>query len=249
VAKREKATVKEEEILAAVETHPLIALLEPAVRRQVVRASSLVNYRAKRTFLKEGDPPEQAYFLIEGSVRVFHRARDGTEVLLKLFRAPVMFGEMEVMANRPFLENVVTLSPSTVLHIPRGVFMQLLPRQHAFTTGIALDLAARLCIAADNLKALAFSDVDTRLANVLVDYAELASSPVEGGLRIDTLITQDGIARDLAVSRKAVGEALLKMKREGLVSKREGRYVLHSIDSLKARRSKTLALAYRLGGS
>src|SRR5688500_6444269 len=98
--------------------------------------SRVVPYRQKRTLLKESEPAEHVFFLLTGSVRVFHRSPEGVELLLKLFRAPVMFGEMEVIARRPFLEHVITLEPSTVLLIPAQVFLQLLEHQAAFARAV-----------------------------------------------------------------------------------------------------------------
>src|SRR5687768_13253523 len=114
----------ESEVLTRAAEHPLFKVLETNVLRTIVRASKLVPYRPKRTILREGEQPEYVFSLLKGSVRVFHRAGE-SEVLLKLFRAPALFGEMEVLAERPFMEYVNTLENSELMLVPAGVFRQV----------------------------------------------------------------------------------------------------------------------------
>jgi CRP/FNR family transcriptional regulator, cyclic AMP receptor protein len=240
--------MEEHEALAAASAHPLLALLEPKVLESVVKNSRIVTYRLKRTIIKEGDLATHAYCLLSGAVRVYHRSQDGeSEVLVKLFRAPALFGEMEVLAQRPFLEYVTTIDYSTILQIPAELFHKLVRTSPRFSQSIAVDLAARLCIATHNERALAFCDVETRLANLLLDYAQFFGEPQsDGSVRLTVALSQESMARDLAVSRKSLTRSLLKLKREGILTKANARYVLRDVDAIKKRSSNTLGLNYRI---
>ncbi|MBI5511764.1 MAG: Crp/Fnr family transcriptional regulator [Deltaproteobacteria bacterium] len=235
------------EITAKAALHPLLAVLEADILGAVVRASKLISFRARRTILKEGDPPQQAFCLLSGAVRVFHRSAEGNEVTVKLFRAPALFGEMEVLAGRPFMEYVTTLEPADILLVPAAVLLKLVKTQRSFAEAMAVDLSLRLCIATHNERALAFCDVDTRLANLLVDYAELAGEPrAEGGIRISVPLTGESMAKDLAVSRKSLVRSLAKLDELGLATKSDGRYVVADLEALRRRGSGTLGLTYNL---
>jgi len=234
------------EIIKRVAQHPLLAVLDADVLASVVRAGKLIHFRARRIILKEDDPPQQAFCLLSGAVRVYHRSANGNEVTVKLFRAPALFGEMEVLAGWPFLEYVITLEPSEIFLMPAAVLVKLLKTQRAFAEALAVDLSLRLCIATHHERALAFCNVDTRLANLLIDYAEVAGEPCDLGVRITTLLTGNSMAHDLAVSRKSVVRALGKLEELALVAKAEGRYVVIDLDALRQRGSGTLGLAYKL---
>jgi CRP-like cAMP-binding protein len=220
--------------------HPLLGQIDPGVLDVVIRSSKLVHFRAKRTLLKEGDPPEQVYYLLDGAVRVYHREKDGNEVLVKLFRGPALFGEMEVIAERPFLEYVTTLERSDILLIPAKVFRKLVNTQKQLAIDLVRDLAARLCIATHNEKALAFCDVDTRLANLLLDYVAIAGEPAGNGVRISVRLTQESMAHDLGVSRKSLVRALGKLQKLKILKKHEGRYEILDADALESRGSGTI---------
>lgn len=237
--------LSEAEILALVGAHPLMRVLDPNILRTIVRASRLVRFGPKRPVLKEGEPPEHAFCLLRGAVRVFHRSGE-SEVLLKLFQAPAMFGEMEVISNLPFMEHVTTIDPSEILHIPAAVFRQIVKKEAAFACALAEDLAMRLCISAANQKALAFADVETRLANLLLDYAEFFGEADGDGIRLTVSLSQDSMAHDLAVTRKAVNSTLSKFKDENLVDKRDARFVILNKEALRARGMGNLRLSYRI---
>jgi CRP-like cAMP-binding protein len=223
-----------------------LALVDAKRRAKVIAASRLVPYRAGRPVVKEGDPPGAVFCLLEGAVRVFHRAPDKSELLVKLFRAPALFGEMEVLVGIPMLEFVSTVERSEILQVPATVFRELLDLEPRFLKALVIDLSARLCIATHNERALGFLDVETRLANLLNDYADLAGEHEDGALRIAVALTQDGMARDLAVSRRSLIRALEKLRREKLIAKRDGRYVILDRARLRARGSGMLGLTYRL---
>jgi CRP-like cAMP-binding protein len=231
----------------ALARHPLWGALTPAGQSQLLGSARWMTYRAGRTFLREGDPPERLFLLISGAVKIFHRSRSGAEVTLKLFRAPVFFGEMEVMAERPFLEFAKTLENCEILEISGAVFRAILPDEPKLGLLLARDLADRLCIACCNERALAFADVPTRLANVLLDYAALSGRPCPEGLRLELRLSQRLLSEDLAASRRAVASALEALKRDGILGKVDGRYVIHDEVRLRARSSRRQGLFYRAG--
>lgn len=232
--------------IALVMRHPMLARLHREVLESLLAQSRLVPYRAGRPVLREGAAPEHVYCLIEGAVRVFHRNGEGEEILVKLFKAPALFGEMEVLVGSRFLEHVSTIEPSRILHVPAAWFRRLVETDASFCRALVVDLSARLCIATQNERALAFLDADSRIANLLLDYASVASRPDGDGLILEVRLTQDGIARDLALSRKTVTRTLQRFRTEGIISKRGGRYVLHDLPGLEARSTHRASLSYRL---
>ena len=230
--------------LEVVARHPLLRELTAPALRGLVADSTQVCLRPKRVVLREGDPPTCAYFLLSGAVRVFHRAGDA-EYLLKLFRGPALFGEMEVMTRRPFLEHVVTLVPSELLTVPAETFRSLVDSQPRFASVLAYDLASRLCIAAHNLRGLAFGNLENRLAHLLLDYAALFGQDHAGEVRLELALSQEMMARDLAVSRKAINDALTELKRRRFLEKRQARYVLTAPAQLRALSTGTLSLGFQ----
>lgn len=223
-------------------SHPLLALLPADVLAAVVRSSEQIAYRAKRSILKEGEAANHVFCLLDGAVRVFFRNGDGSEVTVKLFRGPALFGEMEVLARRPFIEHVTTLERSTILRIPADTFRKLVATQNAFTIALVHDLSQRLCIAGDNERRLAFADVDARLATLLLDHVALIGEAEPIVLKV----TGQGLSQDLGVSRKSMVRSLRKLTDAGVITKRGQSYQVNDLAELRLRGHGTAGVVYKL---
>ncbi|HSI03738.1 MAG: Crp/Fnr family transcriptional regulator [Myxococcota bacterium] len=231
-------------MLATLRSHPLLASLDDAALATLVNAGTTQALRSKRTFLRDGGVADTVYFLLTGAVRIYHRDGKSSEVLLKLLRAPAMFGEIEVIAKRAYVENVSTIEDSQVLGVPAAVFRVLLTRYPDFCSAVLADVANRFCVAAINIKAVAFADVRMRLAALLLDYAALAGKPGPAGEVIDAAVSQESLARDLAVSRKAVQNAMAELQRRGFMAKHAGRYVIADRPGLESVANLRAGLTY-----
>jgi CRP-like cAMP-binding protein len=237
----------ETEVLAVARQHKLLASLNESVLTNVIRASKVVHFRPNRPVLKTGDPATHVLCLLNGAMRVFYAEDSGSELLVKLFRGPALLCEMEVLTGIAIMPNARTIQDSDILFVPANVFMTLVNSYPDFTRVLVQDLATRLCVASDRQRALAFADVERRFANLLLDYAQLSGVETSDGLRIETALTQDGISRDLAVSRKAVNNILQIMKDAGILDKRNARYVILDMDALVRRSSRGLLVTHQIG--
>lgn len=225
--------------------HPFLAKLDDEARALVLRSSSITPYRGGRQVIKQGDPPK-AFCLLSGACRVYH-SEDEKQLLVKLFKAPAFGGEMEVLCDRVYLVNMRTLEPSRVMWLDNEVFKHLVNTRIAFAAQLCNDLSARLFIATSLERALAFADVDARLADLLLDYGHLVGVTDPQGLRIPIALSQDAMAQDLGVSRKAVVRSLLNFKKAGLVTKDAGRYIIQKEQELTEVSWGGLRLSYKLG--
>src|SRR5688500_1330774 len=100
-----------------------------------MQSSRMITFREDRTIFRAGEAATSAYFLLTGAVRQFHRKGD-VEATVKLFRAPALFGEMEVLTQQNHLENAKTLEPSEIVIAPANLFRQLVDKQPAFAAAL-----------------------------------------------------------------------------------------------------------------
>jgi CRP/FNR family transcriptional regulator len=222
--------------------------VEPAVVEEIVARAVERAFEPGACVLMEDHAELSFFILLKGSVKVLYRSPEGLEVVVKLFRAPAVFGEMECLTRVPYLETVQTLERSLVLELPQAEFMEALRRSHALTFNVLGDLAARLCIAAQNERSLAFHPVETRLAQLLLTYVDFYGLPVEGGVRIRIPLSQDDLANALGVARRSVTRALKEWQEQDLIAKEGGCYVVRAPEKLEAITDPTLLrIGHRTG--
>lgn len=227
--------------------HPVLRGVEPAHVRSLVDAGETCVYATGELLLREGEEELFCFFLIAGSVKVFYTSPDGFEVVVKVFGAPSVFGEMECLTGIPYLESVVAVEKAKALRVPAAALSRALEESHPLSANLLRDLAARLCIAAQNENALAFLPVSSRLANLLLTYVRLYGVPVDGGTMIRVKLSQDELANGLGVAKKSVSRTFREWQAEGLVTKQNGCFVVRDVTELAARGTGHLDIGHRYG--
>lgn len=239
------------DLMAQLRQNPLFSLVDSDALELIGRHAERVRFRAGRKVLREGDQAGDVFVLVSGGVRIYHKAPTEAEgeIVVKLFRAPAFFGEMEVLLEIAWLETVETVLPSEVIRIRGAAFESLLKQDLALCLGLVRDLTLRLCIATEHARVLAFTSAEARLASLMMDHINLFGVPDEatGGLRLDVKLSQETLARSLAVSRKTINQTLRRWRQDGLLLKKDARYIVLDVEGLRGRGLEAkYGLAYRL---
>ena len=101
--------------------------------------------QAKVHVIKEGDAPGHPIFiLMSGSVEVIKHGLDGRDHVISSLAAPSVFGEIEVLARRPAIAGVVSVSPVKVALLRRGVFDEMCSANRPCILKIIKNLATTL---------------------------------------------------------------------------------------------------------
>ena len=203
--------------------------------------------------LHEGDKSEHLFALLSGIVGVFYSSIDGDNVLVKIFGSPAVFGEMELVFKQPRQEYVEAFEKSRVARFPAEPFMKAMQAQKEACYIAFKDVSARLCIAAYHERALAFLDAPTRLAGLLVSFAcaygeDAPFDDKNQGVRLKFKLTNDMLARCLAVTTRSIERAMKDWRGEGWIKKDKGFLIVRSLDELEDRADpERLALFSTLG--
>jgi CRP-like cAMP-binding protein len=179
-----------------------------------------------------GQPIDHLHVLLAGSVRVFHQNPDGLELTVKLFRAPVVYGDIELFNQLPFLENVAALDRATIARFPRADYDRFLDEHPAAMRAHLQHLAAAFCVAVRNEQQL-FASLERRVANLIVAYARIQTSAPPIGDKPAVALSQESIAQSLGVVRRSVAGVLATWTKEGIVRKRGAYLVIERPDVLE----------------
>lgn len=186
---------------SSLQRHPIFGRSAPAVRAQLLSSSRVLSLPPRARVLSEGDVAKSIFALERGAVRVFHQSTGGDEVSLKLFRAPVVFGEAEALYGVPFQENVETIEDCHLIEMPTAAVKEFLAAAPLAAIAFVEDLSARLAIASYHQRSLAFHPITIRLANFLLDYAEWTNDP--GVHEWSLALSQDDMAAAIGAARRA----------------------------------------------
>jgi CRP-like cAMP-binding protein len=189
--------------------------------------------RARRTLVREGTPGAQVYLLTSGAVRVMRGARSsGKGALLWLATAPALLGVEEALMDTPSVHDIMTVEPSSAIAIPAELFRELAVTDRVLRDAISRMLAERIVRLSGRAASMKACVTETRLAQLLLDYAELCGAPSTGSIELRFRLSQEMLAQDLQVSRRVVGPALASLRRARLVEKKAGRYTIVDLAAL-----------------
>ena len=185
-----------------------------------------VDIAAGATLFSPGGACQGFVIVLDGAVRVTLTSSSGRSLLL--YR--VGPGETCVQttlcltAGRSYSAEGVTEKPTRVIVIPRARFASLM-RAEDFRAFVFERFGARLDDMTRVLETIAFTRIDARLAQALLDRAGAAG---------EVTATHQQLADDIGSAREVVSRQLKIFAREGLVEAGRGALVLRDAAALRA---------------
>lgn len=191
-----------------------------------------VDHQPGALLLEAGAAPEYLHVLLSGTVRIFHRAPDGREAVVKLMRAPAVFGDIEILCGTRMLESVSAVDEVCVARIPSAEYLEFLQRHPAAVMEHLRHLAAAFCVSACNERQV-FFPLEPRIANLLLTYAEFYGTRSGEGMLIQHPLSQGDISKCLGVVRRSVAEVIGRWRKSGLVARYNDQILLKDVPALQ----------------
>jgi CRP/FNR family transcriptional regulator, cyclic AMP receptor protein len=178
------------------------------------------NYAAKQLIIKEGDPSNDLFYIISGSVTVMIEDSKGNEIVLAYLNAGEFFGEIGLFSaanNSNRTAFVRAKSKSDIAKISYEKLQSLHTIFPELLFSIASQMALRLRRTSRKVSDLAFTDVKGRVARTLLDLCKEPDAMTHpDGMQIR--ITRQELGRIVGCSREMVGRVLKSLEEDHLIS-------------------------------
>jgi CRP/FNR family cyclic AMP-dependent transcriptional regulator len=181
------------------------------------------HYDKRVDFIREGEPAETLYFLVDGSVAALIEDEDHRELTLAYINKGEFIGEMGLFLPQKTRSVIVrTRTKCQVAEITYKRLEQLLDRElreHAkgLMFAIGTQLSLRLRQTSRKVGDLAFLDVTGRIAGTLLELCKQPDAMTHpDGMQIR--ITRQDIGRMVGCSREMAGRVLKSLEEQGHIS-------------------------------
>lgn len=175
-------------------------------------------YAAKQLIIKEGDPSNDMYYIISGSVTVMIEDSKGHEIVLAYLNAGEFFGEIGLFDDRH--NRTAFVRAKSKSDIAKISYEKLKTLHNIFPDllfSIASQMAIRLRRTSRKVSDLAFTDVKGRVARTLLDLCKEPDAMTHpDGMQIR--ITRQELGRIVGCSREMVGRVLKSLEEDHLIS-------------------------------
>src|SRR4051795_1737942 len=102
------------------------------------------SYASGQVLFSEGDEGRDVVVLLSGSVKIVSTAPSGREVILEVFDAGELVGELSAIDGQPRSATAVALTPVDILVIQTPEFLSFLEEHGSAATGLLRTVVARL---------------------------------------------------------------------------------------------------------
>jgi CRP-like cAMP-binding protein len=176
------------------------------------------SYPAGQIVLLEGAASSVLYVVQAGRLKLFKTSARGREQVLRLLRPGDMFNEVAVFDEGPNPASAQAIEDCTLYLLRRRDLMRFMAERPGIALAVTRTFARALRDALDLVEDLAFRDVTSRLARILLGGQNGAAPRV----------TQELLAAMAGSRREVVGRALKALSQEGAVKIERGR--IHVLD-------------------
>jgi CRP/FNR family cyclic AMP-dependent transcriptional regulator len=175
-------------------------------------------YRENEIIFHRDDPGVALYIIVSGKVKIHNETVEGGDVIHAVFSDGEFFGELSLLDGAERSADVSTIEATEVLVLTREDLLDCIKQHPQIGINILAELAQRIRILNESVKALSSLDVNGRLAMQLINLSHDHGIPSTEGVKIGVRLTQTDLASLTGASRESINKALGRLRRRGYLT-------------------------------
>lgn len=180
------------------------------------RASAVTAiYKRRQVIFHEGTPANGLYILCSGAVKLYQSDRFGHDHILDIAVPGDVLGELPGDPAEPYSSSAEALADSQLCYLPRERLVPLIAQYPMIGVRLIEAFSRAIATARKKVRALALKRAENRLAELLVQLAEVAGEPVGNGttrMRLD--YSRRELAEMIGVSTETAIRLLARLKQK-----------------------------------
>ena len=186
----------------------------------------------KDTIFTPGDPDDQLYFLLSGTVRLYKIYGDYKEATTALLKDGGVFGKLNLVEGRWQDVFAEAVTQARVAGVQKASLERVIKSDPAFALKLFSSLSERLRQSDEVIESLLHREVSCRLGTLLLNLSERFGEDNGAGRLIDVRLTHQDLANMIASTREAVSKVMSEFQRDGVVESRNRRIAIVDRDAL-----------------
>ena len=188
----------------------------PAADLETVATFAVIKTLAKGDYLfHEGDSADGLYVVQRGLINVHRVSAAGKEQVIHVFRPGESFAEATLVSQGGYPADATAIEPSSVILIPKKDFVALLRTRPDLSLRMLASMSQHLRVLVGLLDDLRLKDVETRLANWLLQRCPRPLS--EELARIDIGMPKRVLAAQMGTTSETLSRTLAKFRDQNLI--------------------------------
>jgi CRP/FNR family cyclic AMP-dependent transcriptional regulator len=211
--------------LSVLRKHPIFADLEPEALDQLCRYAKHTTVKRGATIAAKGDPGNNLFAVITGTVKISSSSPDGRNAILNLIGPGEIFGEIAVLDGAPRSADATANTNCELYIIDRRDFLPFVKSQPALAMKFIELLCARLRWTSQQVEQVILQNLPGRLG--LTEERNFDSG--SGTLAI----TQQEISEMVGMTRESINKQLRAWAGRNWVRLEHGAIVVLDVNALR----------------
>lgn len=212
----------------------LFSSLEDRELDALVATTTTKRVKAKETLFRRGDPGNQLYGILSGSLKVMTTGIDAKDVMFNLMGPGEVLGEIALLDGKERSATVIAVEATELMTLDRRELFPFLEKHPRAAIGLATVLASRVRRLSERAEDRQTMPLPGRIAKRLLALAEShGKHPIVGG-PVEVRLPQQDLADLVGTTRESVNKQLRIWEEAGVVELGRGRVVLKSTEALEA---------------
>ena len=165
----------------------------------------------------EGDEQVDGFLVLSGRVALLKTSANGRELIVELLPPGDIFGLISSLDSGSYAFTARAQSQSTLLCVPRSVFVMLVDEHPKLYRGFLVSVAARLKLSHDISRSLAHDRVEVRVASALAALMPRFSLPSDSSVMNEIPITRQELADLTGTTVETAIRVTKAMERNGVL--------------------------------
>ncbi len=180
----------------------------------------------KDTIFTPGDPDDQLYFLLSGTVRLYKIYGDYKEATTALLKEGGIFGKLSLVEGRWQDVFAEAVTEAKVASIRTDAIERAIKSRPDFALRLFSSFSERLRQSDEVIESLLHREVSTRLATLLINLGERFGEGNGAGVMLDVRLTHQDLANMIASTREAVSKVMSEFQRDGYIEVKNRKIVI-----------------------
>ena len=193
-------------------------------------------FKAKDVIFTPGDPDDQLYFLLDGTVRLYKIYGDYKEATTAFLKDQGVFGKLNLVEGRWQDVFAETVTDVRVASVQKAALTEVIKRRPEFAMKLFASFSERLRQSDEVIESLLHREVSTRLATLILNLGERFGEG-NGVVILDMRLTHQDLANMIASTREAVSKVMSEFQRDGTIEVQNRKIVLVDKEALAERAS------------
>ncbi len=205
---------------------------------ELFQQAKQVKYHKGDIILRPEDSSSYAYFIEQGSVKVYSLTEWGDEKIHILYKTGEMFPLLWIFDQIPISKYYEAIEDITLKKVSREEFLQYCKEHTDFLFEVTKKIISMMDVFTDRVENLEYTKASARLISRLLYLAKRFGEQNGKQIKIVVPLTHKDIANTIAMTRETASREFTKLEKKKLIGYESHHIIIYDKTKLEAELSK-----------